>query len=187
MLAAVTEYIREGELELDLALQMARVIGSSLARIATAQVEAAQVRRGQAGADRSDPREQAQEVQRSAELVPMPRRRCRHRLATAPRRGGRPDGPGREQRGAPGRHRRFRRPRGLHRPGTAAAGGRAGRCCPTGSRRWPTTWSCSTWMSSRPSATRAMFRAEDVTQGAEIAAALAEGDAADEASTCASA
>jgi adenylate cyclase len=45
MLSAVVSYIAEGTLEPDLALQMARVIGSSLDRVATAQVDAMQVRR----------------------------------------------------------------------------------------------------------------------------------------------
>jgi adenylate cyclase len=45
MLSAVVTYIAEGTLEPGLALQMARVIGSSLDRVATAQVDAMQVRR----------------------------------------------------------------------------------------------------------------------------------------------
>jgi len=45
MLSAVVSYIAEGTLEPDLALQMARVIGSSLDRVATAQVDAMQIRR----------------------------------------------------------------------------------------------------------------------------------------------
>jgi adenylate cyclase len=45
MLSAVVTYIAEGTLEPDLALQMARVIGSSLDRVATAQVDAMQIRR----------------------------------------------------------------------------------------------------------------------------------------------
>ena len=51
MLSAVVTYIAEGTLEPGLALQMARVIGSSLDRVATAQVDAMQVRRdaGQSG------------------------------------------------------------------------------------------------------------------------------------------
>jgi len=40
MLATVAELISEGSLESDIALQMARVIGSSVSRIATAQVDA---------------------------------------------------------------------------------------------------------------------------------------------------
>ncbi|MCX7619724.1 MAG: hypothetical protein N2037_02630 [Acidimicrobiales bacterium] len=40
MLAAVLPFVAEGGLEPELAVQMARVIGSSLARIATAQIEA---------------------------------------------------------------------------------------------------------------------------------------------------
>jgi adenylate cyclase len=50
MLSAVVTYIAEGTLEPGLALQMARVIGSSLDRVATAQVDAMQVRR-----DTTDP------------------------------------------------------------------------------------------------------------------------------------
>jgi adenylate cyclase len=45
MLSAVVSYIAEGTLEPDLALQMSRVIGSSLDRVATAQVDAMQIRR----------------------------------------------------------------------------------------------------------------------------------------------
>jgi adenylate cyclase len=52
MLTAVVTYIAEGTLEPGLALQMARVIGSSLDRVATAQVDAMQVRR-----DTTDPAE----------------------------------------------------------------------------------------------------------------------------------
>ena len=52
MLSAVVTYIAEGTLEPGLALQMARVIGSSLDRVATAQIDAMQVRRdaGHSGA-----------------------------------------------------------------------------------------------------------------------------------------
>src|SRR5262245_44037791 len=45
MLSAVVSYIAEGTLEPDLALQMARVIGASLDKVATAQVDAMQVRK----------------------------------------------------------------------------------------------------------------------------------------------
>lgn len=45
MLSAAVSFIAEGTLEPDLALQMARVIGSSLDRVATAQVDAMQIRR----------------------------------------------------------------------------------------------------------------------------------------------
>lgn len=44
MLSAVVSYIAEGTLEPELALQMARVIGSALDRVATAQVDAMQLR-----------------------------------------------------------------------------------------------------------------------------------------------
>ena len=45
MFSAAVSFIAEGTLEPDLALQMARVIGSSLDRVATAQVDAMQIRR----------------------------------------------------------------------------------------------------------------------------------------------
>ncbi|WP_334144276.1 adenylate/guanylate cyclase domain-containing protein [Rhabdothermincola sp.] len=45
MLSAVVSFIAEGTLEPDLALQMARVVGSAMDRIATAQVDALQLRR----------------------------------------------------------------------------------------------------------------------------------------------
>ena len=45
MLSDVVSFIDDGALEADLALQMARVIGSSLDRIATALVDAMQIRR----------------------------------------------------------------------------------------------------------------------------------------------
>jgi adenylate cyclase len=48
MLSAVVAYIAEGTLEPDLAVQMARVIGSALDKVATAQVDAMQVRRDSA-------------------------------------------------------------------------------------------------------------------------------------------
>lgn len=74
MLTMVLDYIDAHLLDETVALQMARVIGSSLARIATAQVEAADLSgggisatpRGQLTAE-----QQALEVQRSAQLIPM--------------------------------------------------------------------------------------------------------------------
>ena len=53
MLSAVVSYIAEGTLEPDLALQMARVIGSALDKVATAQVDAMQVRRDADGTART--------------------------------------------------------------------------------------------------------------------------------------
>ncbi len=55
MLSAVVSYISEGTLEPDLAVQMARVIGSSLDRVATAQVDAMQLRRDAATGDGGQP------------------------------------------------------------------------------------------------------------------------------------
>lgn len=71
MLRTVEEFIADGTLDEGLALMMARVIGSSLARVATAQVEAAVMRQGEVGAYEADPEAEAREVQRSAELIPM--------------------------------------------------------------------------------------------------------------------
>jgi len=74
MLTMVLTYIDAQLLDETVALQMARVIGSSLARIATAQVEAADL---SAGGISATPRgeltaeQQALEVQRSAQLIPM--------------------------------------------------------------------------------------------------------------------
>lgn len=74
MLQTVASFIRDGTLSEDLVLQMARVIGSSLARIAVAQVEASQLRKETPEPDLS-PEEsealEAREVERSAQLVPM--------------------------------------------------------------------------------------------------------------------
>jgi adenylate cyclase len=53
MLSAVVSYIAEGTLEPDLALQMARVIGSALDKVTTAQVDSLQVRRDADGAGQS--------------------------------------------------------------------------------------------------------------------------------------
>lgn len=71
MLRAVHRFLDDGTLDEGLALMMARVIGSSLARIATAQVEAAVSRQEDAGAYDADPETEAREIERSAELVPM--------------------------------------------------------------------------------------------------------------------
>jgi adenylate cyclase len=74
MLRSVGEFIGDGTLTEDLVLQMARVIGSSLARIAVAQVEASQVRKEPAPDEMSPERTEeveAREVERSAQLVPM--------------------------------------------------------------------------------------------------------------------
>lgn len=73
MLASVAGFIGDGTLSEDIVLQMSRVIGSSLARIATAQVEASQILRDtldpadEIDADRAD----AREIERSSQLVPM--------------------------------------------------------------------------------------------------------------------
>jgi adenylate cyclase len=73
MLSTVASFLDDGTLTEDLVLQMSRVIGSSLARIAAAQVEASQMRRD--SIDQVDPigneRDEARAVERSAELVPM--------------------------------------------------------------------------------------------------------------------
>lgn len=74
MLRTVASFIDDGTLTEDLVLQMARVIGSSLARIAVAQVEASQLRKESPGPELA-PEEseavEAREVERSAQLVPM--------------------------------------------------------------------------------------------------------------------
>lgn len=73
MLETIVRYIDDGILDETVALQMARVMGLSLARIAVAQVEASQMRRR--GAFARGPRgrdaEEAAEVKESAELIPM--------------------------------------------------------------------------------------------------------------------
>jgi adenylate cyclase len=74
MLRTVLQFIDDELLDEAIAMQMARVIGSSLARIATAQVEVADLRGGGiAGADTAAMTdvEQAAEVQRAAELIPI--------------------------------------------------------------------------------------------------------------------
>lgn len=73
MLSSVAGFIRDGTLTEEIVLQMSRVIGSSLARIATAQVEASQIRREtvEEAASIESERDEAREVERSAELVPM--------------------------------------------------------------------------------------------------------------------
>lgn len=74
MLRTVLHYIDTALLDETVALQMARVIGSSLARVATAQVEAADLQGGgltQADTDAMTEEERALEVQRSAELIPI--------------------------------------------------------------------------------------------------------------------
>jgi adenylate cyclase len=74
VLATVIAFIDAQVLDKTVALQMARVIGSSLARIATAQVEAADLAGGGiSGTPRSDltAEQQAIEVERSARLIPM--------------------------------------------------------------------------------------------------------------------
>lgn len=53
MMSAIMSFIAEGALEPDLAVQMARVIGSSLARIAAAQVDAIEARRTAEPGERS--------------------------------------------------------------------------------------------------------------------------------------
>lgn len=64
MLTAVVSFIAEGTLEPDLALQMARVIGSAMDRIATAQVDSLEVRREAREAREAQAREaQAREAQ----------------------------------------------------------------------------------------------------------------------------
>jgi adenylate cyclase len=72
MLHTVAGFIGDGTLQEDLALQMARVIGSSLARVAVAQVEASVLRREAVDTVPVDDEEaEAREVERSAQLVPM--------------------------------------------------------------------------------------------------------------------
>jgi adenylate cyclase len=72
MLHTVAGFIGDGTLQEDLALQMARVIGSSLARVAVAQVEASVLRREAVDSAPVDDEEaEAREVERSAQLVPM--------------------------------------------------------------------------------------------------------------------
>jgi adenylate cyclase len=72
MLSAVVSFIAQGALEPDLALQMARVVGSAMDKVATAQVDALEVRRDTPpGADASPV---APSARSSAELLSlMPR------------------------------------------------------------------------------------------------------------------
>jgi adenylate cyclase len=74
MLRTVLHFIDEAVLDETVAMQMARVIGSSLSRIATAQVEVADLQRG--GISLGDTgeltdEERAREIQREAELIPV--------------------------------------------------------------------------------------------------------------------
>ncbi len=74
VLRTVVESIGSGVLDERIALQMARVIGSSLARIATAQVEAAtEIREAHLGKDVADlePASEAREIERTVGMLPM--------------------------------------------------------------------------------------------------------------------
>ncbi len=88
MLSAVLSFIEEGSLEPDLALQMARVVGSAMDKVATAQVDALEVRRDAREPD--DSRVLAPSARSSAELLSlMPRVMefvWRRQLAAAARR-----------------------------------------------------------------------------------------------------
>jgi adenylate cyclase len=88
MLSAVLSFIEEGALEPDLALQMARVVGSAMDKVATAQVDALEVRRDAREPD--DSRVLAPSARSSAELLSlMPRVMefvWRRQLAAAARR-----------------------------------------------------------------------------------------------------
>jgi adenylate cyclase len=74
MMRTVLRFIDAEVLDEAVAMQMARVIGSSLARVAAAQVEVADLRQGGiavADVDTMTDAERAQEVQRAAELIPI--------------------------------------------------------------------------------------------------------------------
>jgi adenylate cyclase len=74
MLADVVRFIDDGAFDTDLALQMSRVIGSSLARIASALVEAADAQTPALGDGEMTPEEIELAAIRSAEILPlMPR------------------------------------------------------------------------------------------------------------------
>jgi adenylate cyclase len=90
MLADVVRFINDGAFDADLALQMSRVIGSSLARIASALVEAAEAQASARSTGQMSPEEVELAAIRSAEILPlMPRimdRVWRRHLGAAVRR-----------------------------------------------------------------------------------------------------
>jgi adenylate cyclase len=90
MLADVVRFINDGAFDADLALQMSRVIGSSLARIASALVEAADAQASARSTGQMSPEEVELAAIRSAEILPlMPRimdRVWRRHLGAAVRR-----------------------------------------------------------------------------------------------------
>jgi len=90
MLTDVVRFINDGAFDADLALQMSRVIGSSLARIASALVEAADAQASTRSSDQLTPEEVELAAIRSAEILPlMPRimdRVWRRHLGAAVRR-----------------------------------------------------------------------------------------------------
>ena len=74
MLSDVVRFIEDGALDSELALQISRVIGSSLARIATALVDAAESQAASRRAEGLDDQDSVQAVVRGAEILPlMPR------------------------------------------------------------------------------------------------------------------
>jgi adenylate cyclase len=67
MLTTAMEFVRGGDIEMTVALQMARVIGSSLSRIAVAQTEITNTRPSHVLDGSADP----EDLERAAELLPM--------------------------------------------------------------------------------------------------------------------